>query len=498
MTATLPLAVENPNKEKTLNLLEKIPTGLLIGDKFTKGGGEPFAVQDPANGEVLTHVENATAVDLDKALSIASLAQPEWAKTAPRQRAEVLRKAFELMVQRADEIALIMSLENGKTLADAKAETLYAAEFFRWFSEEAVRIDGSFRTAPSGLNKIITLRQPVGIAFLITPWNFPAAMFTRKVGPAIAAGAAAILKPAGETPLTALLIGEILLQAGLPAGICSILPTDNSAQLTNAALNDNRIRKLSFTGSTQIGKLLLHQAADRVLNSSMELGGNAPFIILDDADIDLAVEGAMLAKMRNGGQACTAANRFFVQDKVHDIFVNKLSEKMNALKPGHGSDETTTLAPLVNRKAVKTIDEMVQAAIKIGAKQFAGGSINEGPGSFFPATVLGDVPPVAQVVQDEIFGPVAAVVRVADEFEALKWANQSEYGLAGYVYTGNTARGLKVCQALEVGMIGLNRGLVSDPAAPFGGVKQSGIGREGGYEGIDEYLEVKYIATSDF
>jgi len=498
MTVALPLAVANPNKEKTDALLKRIPTGLLIGDGFCDGSEEPFAVIDPANGEVLTTVANANAIDLDKALTISQAAQPEWAKTAPRQRAEVLRKAFELMVSRADDIALVMSLENGKTIVDAKAETLYAAEFFRWFGEEAVRIDGAFRTAPSGLNKILTLRQPVGIAFLITPWNFPAAMFTRKVGPAIAAGAAAILKPAGETPLTALLIGEILLEAGLPAGICSILPTDKSAQLTTAALADRRIRKLSFTGSTQIGKLLLHQAADRVLNSSMELGGNAPFIILDDADIDLAVEGAMLAKMRNGGQACTAANRFFVQDKVHDIFVQKLSERMNALKPGHGSDEATTLAPLVNRKAVKSIAQMVQEAIQIGAKQFAGGPINDGPGSFFPATVLGDVPPNAQVVQDEIFGPVAAVVRVQDEFEALKWANQSEYGLAGYVYTKDTARGLRVSQDLEVGMIGLNRGLVSDPAAPFGGVKQSGIGREGGYEGIDEYLEVKYIATSDF
>ncbi len=498
MTVALPLAVENPNKEASENLLKKIPTGLLIGDGFSKGSGKPFAVHDPANGQVLTSVENANQADLNKALEIAAIAQPAWAKTSPRQRGEVLRKAFEIMVERADEIALIMSLENGKTLADAKAETLYAAEFFRWFSEEAVRIDGSFRTAPSGLNKIITLRQPVGIALLITPWNFPAAMFTRKVGPAIAAGAAAVLKPAGETPLTALLIGEILLAAGLPGGVCSILPTDNSSELISAALKDPRIRKLSFTGSTQIGKLLLHQAADRVLNSSMELGGNAPFIILDDANIDLAVEGAMLAKMRNGGQACTAANRFFVQDSVHDLFVTKLSEKMSALKPGHGSDKNTTLAPLVNRKAVKSIDELVKNAIQIGAKQFTGGVINDGPGSFFPATVLGDVPPMAQVVQDEIFGPVAAVVRVSDEYEALKWANMSEYGLAGYIYTANTARGLRVSQELEVGMIGLNRGLVSDPAAPFGGVKQSGIGREGGYEGIDEYLEVKYIATNDF
>lgn len=498
MTATIPSAVANPQKAATEALLSQIPTGLMIGDGFVSGRGEPFAVYDPANGEELTRVENADVSDLNKALELANTAQPIWAKTAPRQRAEVLRKAFELMIAKADDIAMVMSLENGKTLQDAKAETLYAAEFFRWFSEEAVRIDGSFRTAPSGLNKIITLRQPVGVAFLITPWNFPAAMFTRKVGPAIAAGAAAILKPASETPLTALMIGEILIKAGLPAGICSILPTTQTAELTQAALSDTRIRKLSFTGSTQIGKLLLHQAADRVLNTSMELGGNAPFIILDDADLDLAVEGAMLAKMRNGGQACTAANRFFVQSAVHDEFVVKLSEKMKSLKPGHGIDLGTTLAPLVNRKAVESISQMVQTAIANGAKQFAGGSINDGPGSFFPATVLGDVPATTQIVQDEIFGPVAAVVRVKDELEALALANQSEYGLAGYVYTQNTARGLKVSQELAVGMIGLNRGLVSDPAAPFGGVKQSGIGREGGYEGIDEYLEVKYIATSDF
>lgn len=498
MTTTLPTSVKNPDITKTLQLMKRVPTGLLIGEGFVSGSDEPFAVHDPANGEVLTLVANANEPDLEKALTAAASAQPIWAKTAPRQRAEVLRKAFDLMIEQADDIALVMSLENGKTLSDAKAETLYAAEFFRWFSEEAVRIDGSFRTAPNGLNKIITLRQPVGIAFLITPWNFPAAMFTRKVAPAIAAGAAAILKPAQETPLTALLIGQILLQAGLPAGICGILPTSNSAALTSAALRDSRVKKLSFTGSTHVGKLLLRQAADRVLNSSMELGGNAPFIVLDDADLDLAVEGAMLAKMRNGGQACTAANRFFVQDAVHDSFIQKLSEKMKALKPGHGSHQATTLAPLINRKAVKTISEMVNAAILNGAKQFVGGKINNGPGSFFPATVLGDVPPTSQVVQDEIFGPVAAVVRVKDELQALQWSNQSEYGLAGYIYTKDIARGLRVSQELAVGMIGLNRGLVSDPAAPFGGVKQSGIGREGGYEGIDEFLELKYIATSDF
>lgn len=383
MTLKLPLSVADPDKARTNQLLARIPTGLLIGGDFVAGSDPDFAVNDPANGEILTQVSNANEQDLKKALQVAATAQPLWAQTAPRQRAEVLRRAYELMVEQVEDIAVIMSLENGKTIVDSRAETLYAAEFFRWFSEEAVRIDGSFRTAPSGTNKIITIRQPVGIAFLITPWNFPAAMFTRKVGPAIAAGAAAILKPAQETPLTALLIGEILLKAGLPAGVCGILPTTNSASLTKAALEDARIKKLSFTGSTHVGKLLLHQAADRVLNTSMELGGNAPFIVLDDADIDLAVDGAMLAKMRNGGQACTAANRFFVQDSVHDEFVKKLSIRMSALKAGHGTDSHTTLAPLVNRKAVVAISQMVESAIETGAKQVSGGSINEGPGSFF-------------------------------------------------------------------------------------------------------------------
>ena len=494
----VPDSVANPNSDVTKKLLAKVPIGLLIGDKFVDGENEPFNVTDPANGEVLTKVANAGVNDLKKALEIAVVAQEKWAKTAPRVRGEVLRKTYELMIAQSDDLAMLMSLENGKTLVDAKAEVTYAAEFFRWFSEEAVRIDGSIRNAPSGANKILTYKQPIGIAFLITPWNFPAAMYTRKVGAALAAGCAAILKPASETPLTALAISKIMLEAGALPGTVSVLQTNQPGPLTDAALADERIGKLSFTGSTGIGKMLLKKAAERVLNCSMELGGNAPFIVLDDADIDAAIDGAMIAKMRNGGQACTAANRFFVQEQVHDEFVSKLAQKMGALKVGHGTATDTTLAPLVNRKAVGSVEELVSDAISKGATQLVGGKPSPGPGCYFPATVLGNVSADAKIISEEVFGPVAAVVKVKDEFEALNISNKSEYGLAGYIYTKNLARGLKVSEALQVGMIGLNRGLVSDPSAPFGGVKQSGLGREGGYEGIDEYLEIKYVATNDF
>jgi succinate-semialdehyde dehydrogenase/glutarate-semialdehyde dehydrogenase len=494
----VPDSVPNPNIDATSAVLAKIPTGLLIGSEFVKGSNGTFDVTDPANGEILIKVANAGIPDLEKALALAVTAQEKWAKTAPRIRGEVLRKTFELMIEQTDELALIMSLENGKTLVDAKAEVIYAAEFFRWFSEEAVRIDGSLRNAPSGANRILTYKQPIGVAFLITPWNFPAAMFTRKIGAALAAGCAAILKPASETPLTALAIGKIMLQAGALPGTLAILQTDQAGVLTEAAINDHRIAKLSFTGSTGVGKMLLKKAADRVLNCSMELGGNAPFIVLDDADIDAAIDGAMIAKMRNGGQACTAANRFFVQEKVHDEFVTKLATRMGALKIGHGSNSDTTLAPLINRKAVDSVSELVADAITKGATQIIGGTTSIGPGCYFPATVLGNVASDSRIIQEEVFGPVAAIVKVKDEEEALFISNKSEYGLAGYVYTKDLARGLRVSERLQVGMVGLNRGLVSDPSAPFGGVKQSGLGREGGYEGIEEYLEIKYVATNDF
>jgi succinate-semialdehyde dehydrogenase/glutarate-semialdehyde dehydrogenase len=389
-----------------------------------------------------------------------------------------------------------MSLEMGKSLTDARGEATYAAEFFRWFSEEAVRIDGALRTAPSGANRILTFRKPVGVALLITPWNFPAAMATRKIAPALAAGCSVIIKPASETPLTALLIAKLMAEAGVPEGVVNVLTTDHSGELVSAALADNRVRKLSFTGSTEVGRLLLGQAAERIVNASMELGGNDPFIVLDDADLDAAVEGAMLAKMRNGGQACTAANRFLVQEGVADQFAKLMAERMGQLRMGPGTDEQTQLGPMINAKAVEGIADKVDRSVSDGARVLLGGSRPDGPGFFYPATVLGDVPRESAVATEEVFGPVAPIITVTSEDDALELANASELGLTGYVYTGDLARGLRVCERLEVGMIGLNRGLVSDPAAPFGGVKQSGLGREGGYEGVEEYLETTYVATN--
>jgi succinate-semialdehyde dehydrogenase/glutarate-semialdehyde dehydrogenase len=389
-----------------------------------------------------------------------------------------------------------MALEMGKSLTDARGEVVYAAEFFRWFSEEAVRIGGEVRMAPSGANRIVTFRKPVGVALLLTPWNFPAAMATRKIGPALAAGCTFVLKPAEDTPLTALLLAQILADAGAPAGTVNVVTTDKPGTLVETALADSRVRKLSFTGSTGVGRMLLKQTADRVINSSMELGGNAPFIVLDDADLDAAVEGAMLAKMRNGGQACTAANRFLVAESVADDFAHRLAAKMGALRVGPGTAEDTQLGPMVNRKAVDGIDDKVSRSIDAGAKAVIGGAPSDGPGFFYPPTVLSDVPRDSPVALDEIFGPVAPIISVKDDDDAIAFANASEFGLSGYVYTRDLARGLRVCEQLEVGMVGLNRGLVSDPAAPFGGVKQSGLGREGGFEGIDEYLETTYVATN--
>ena len=389
-----------------------------------------------------------------------------------------------------------MSLEMGKALRDARGEVTYAAEFFRWFSEEAVRIDGQLRTAPSGANKILTMRRPVGVALLLTPWNFPAAMATRKIAPALAAGCAVVLKPAEDTPLTALLLARILTDAGAPAGVVNVVTTDRPGELVAAALADHRVRKLSFTGSTGVGRLLLKQAADRVVNTSLELGGNDPFIVCDDADLDAAVDGAMIAKMRNGGQACTAANRFLVAESVAPEFARRLAERMAALRVGAGADESTELGPLVNARAVDGVTDKVERSVAAGATVVLGGQPIDGPGFFYPATVLADVPRDSAVATEEIFGPVAPIISVRDDDDALALANASEMGLTGYVYTRDLARGLRICERLEVGMIGLNRGAVSDPAAPFGGVKQSGLGREGGYEGIDAYLETTYVATA--
>ena len=498
MIAPVDAAHAPPSSGKVMVMT--LPTGtateLFIDGKWSSGSAGTFTVLNPSTGEVLCEVSRAGLDDLDRALAAAADAQPGWAATAPRERGEVLRKAFELMIERREEIAFLMSLEMGKSLTDARGEVTYAAEFFRWFGEEAVRIDGQLRTAPSGANKILTMRKPVGVALLLTPWNFPAAMATRKIGPALAAGCTVVLKPAEDTPLTALLLAQILTDAGAPAGTVNVLMTDKPGELVEAALADTRVRKLSFTGSTGVGRTLLKQAADRIVNTSLELGGNDPFIVLEDADLDAAVEGAMLAKMRNGGQACTAANRFLVADAVADEFGRKLAERMAALRVGAGTDENTQLGPMVNARAVDGIADKVERSVQAGARALIGGVRENGPGFFYPATVLADVPRDSAVATEEVFGPVAPIIRVRDEDDALAIANDSEMGLTGYVYTGELARGLAVCERLEVGMVGLNRGLVSDPAAPFGGVKQSGLGREGGYEGIDAYLETTYVATN--
>jgi succinate-semialdehyde dehydrogenase/glutarate-semialdehyde dehydrogenase len=479
-----------------MSLPAGIPTELFVEGKWVAGADGTLPVLDPSTGDVITEVARAGADDVARAVEAAAGAQPGWAATAPRERGEVLRKAFELMISRREEIAYVMSLEMGKSLTDSRAEVTYAAEFFRWFSEEAVRIGGELRTAPSGANRILTFRRPVGVALLLTPWNFPAAMATRKIGPALAAGCTVILKPAHETPLTALLLAQVLADAGAPPGAVNVLTTDHPREFTAAALADPRVRKLSFTGSTEVGSELLKQAADRIVNCSMELGGNAPFVVLDDADVDAAVSGAMLAKMRNGGQACTAANRFLVQESVAAAFAERLASAMGALRVGAGTDEQTQLGPMVSERAVSGIASKVSESVAAGAVAVLGGARLDRPGFFYPATVLTDVPRTSPVAIDEVFGPVAPIIPVRDEDDAIALANSTEMGLTGYVFTRDLARGLRVSERLEVGMVGLNRGLVSDPAAPFGGVKESGIGREGGFEGIGEYLETQYVATS--
>ena len=474
-----------------------VPTDCLIGGVWRPASdGGTFEVEDPATGHVITSVASATIEDAVAAVAAAHDALPSWAATAPRDRAEILRRAFEIMTERREEIARLIVLENGKALADARGETAYAAEFFRWYAEEAVRALGALLTAPSGNNTIMVMHQPVGVAVLVTPWNFPAAMATRKIGPALAAGCSVVLKPASDTPLTALLLASILEEAGVPPGVVNVVPSRRSGAIVSAMLHDPRVRKLSFTGSTEVGRILLREAADNVVNASMELGGNAPFVVFDDADIDAAVDGAMVAKMRNGGEACTAANRFYVQRGIADEFTRRLAERMAGMRMGPGLDPDTELGPLVNAAAVADVHGLVESAIARGAVAVTGGTPTGGDGYFYPPTVLTNVAPDAELLRHEIFGPVAPIVRFEDEDEAIRLANDTEYGLVAYVYTTDLARGLRVTEQLEAGMVGLNRGLVSDPAAPFGGVKQSGIGREGGHEGLLEYLETKYIATS--
>jgi succinate-semialdehyde dehydrogenase/glutarate-semialdehyde dehydrogenase len=473
------------------------PTDLFLGGKWLPASsGGRFDVYDPATGSVIASVADGTVEDALAAVDAADAAAAAWAGTSPRNRAEVLRRAFELMVERADELARLISLENGKALADAAGEVAYAAEFFRWYSEEAVRAAGTVLTAPSGANRIVVVQQPVGICVLVTPWNFPAAMATRKIGPALAAGCTVVLKPASDTPLTALAMATILAEAGVPDGVVNVLPSRRSGAVVSAMLHDPRVRKVSFTGSTEVGRVLLAEAADRVINTSMELGGNAPFLVFADADLDAALDGAMVAKMRNAGEACTAANRFYVEAGVAAEFSRRLADRMAALVMGPGTDERTQVGPLVNEDSVSKVDELVTAAVAEGATAVTGGARPDGVGWYYPPTVLTDVPADSSILREEIFGPVAPIVTFTEEAEAIRMANDTEFGLVAYVFTGDLARGLRVSEALEAGMVGLNRGLVSDPAAPFGGVKQSGLGREGGHEGMLDYLESKYIAVS--
>jgi succinate-semialdehyde dehydrogenase / glutarate-semialdehyde dehydrogenase len=475
-------------------LKERGKTGPFIGGAW-ETGSEEMPVIDPATETLLAEVGLATPSQGEDAVSAATNAGPAWASTAPRERAEILRRTFELMRAREEELAELVVLENGKAFSDALGEIRYAAEFFRWFSEEAPRIGGEVRTAPAGDKRIMTLRQPVGVSVLVTPWNFPAAMATRKLGPALAAGCTTIVKPASDTPLTTLAVVHLMEEAGLPAGVVNVVVAKGSSGVIEGMLRDPRVRKLSFTGSTEVGQTLLRVAADQVLRVSMELGGNAPFLVFDDADLDLALEGAMVAKMRNAGEACTAANRFLVHESVAPRFSEMLASAMGALKVGPGIDRSSQVGPMINERSRDEIAALVQEAVDSGADVATGAEVPDRTGFFYAPTVLTGVAPDATILRHEIFGPVAPVVTFASDDEAIAMANDTPHGLISYVFTGDLARGLRLSEAIESGMVGLNRGLVSDPAAPFGGVKQSGIGREGSHDGIEEYLETKYVAV---
>ncbi|NIL85770.1 Succinate-semialdehyde dehydrogenase [Rhodococcus fascians] len=476
-------------------LLSSLPTDLWLGGKQTPAqSGARFAVLNPATGEELTTVADAGAADGIAALDLAAAAQPEWAATPARERAEILRRAFVLLQERAADFALLMTLEMGKSLAESRGEVNYGGEFLRWFSEEAVRIGGRYTPAPAGNGRILVTKMPVGPVLAITPWNFPLAMGTRKIGPALAAGCTVIVKPAEDTPLTMLLLGQVFADAGLPSGVLSVLPASDAASVTGPLMDDPRLRKVTFTGSTGVGKLLVRNAADRLLRTSMELGGNAPFIVFEDANIDAAVDGAMLAKMRNGGEACTAANRLYVAEPVREEFTEKLTARIAALTVGPGDRDGTDIGPLINDKQRRTVSALVDDAVAKGARIRTGGSAPDGPGFFFTPTVLDRIPADANLLRDEIFGPVAAIVGFETEDEAVAAANDTRYGLVAYFYTESLDRALRVSAALDTGMVGVNRGAISDAAAPFGGVKESGFGREGGSEGMEEYLETKYIA----
>jgi len=477
-------------------VLEQVPKQLFIAGQWRDGSKGSIPVEDPATGETLTEVADASAEDAKAALDAAVEAGPEWANHPPRERGEILRRAFEAIVARADELALLMTLEMGKPLAESKAEITYGAEFLRWFAEQAVRIDGRFAVAPNGQGRLLTMKQPVGPVLLITPWNFPLAMGTRKVGPAIAAGCTMVVKPAQQTPLSMLMLAKILEEAGLPEGVLNLVTASSAGETTGPLIADPRLRKLSFTGSTEVGRKLMEQASENLLRLSMELGGNAPFLVFDDADLDAAVQGALIAKMRNIGEACTAANRFHVAAGVAEQFADKLGQAMGKMKVGRGTEEGVEVGPLIDANQRRKVSELVQDALGKGARAVVGGQERDGAGYFFDPTVLTDVPENADLLKEEIFGPVAPVRGFGDEDEAIAAANDTEFGLVAYVYTRDLKRALRVVEGLETGMVGLNQGMVSNPAAPFGGIKQSGFGREGGPEGIEEYLETKYVAVN--
>jgi succinate-semialdehyde dehydrogenase/glutarate-semialdehyde dehydrogenase len=483
--------------DKETAVVEQAPSQLYIGGEWRDAsGGDTLGVEDPSTGGTLVEVADATADDAVAALDAACAVQDEWAQHPPRERGEILRRVFEAMNANADDLALLMTLEMGKPLAESKAEIAYAAEFLRWFSEEAVRIEGRYATAPNGVGRLITMKQPVGPCYAITPWNFPAAMGTRKIGPAVAAGCTMVIKPAQQTPLSMLALARLFEEAGLPAGVLNVITSSSSSEVSKPIIEDPRLRKLTFTGSTEVGRKLVEQSAQGLLRTSMELGGNAPFIVFPDADVDAAVEGAVIAKMRNIGEACTAANRFHVADRVAEEFASKLAGKLSEMKVGRGVEDDVKVGPLIDATQRGKVAELVQDATGKGAQVLVGGREREGAGYFYEPTVLGGVTGDAKLLKEEIFGPVAPVIGFDEEDAAIAAANDTEYGLVAYVYTRDVKRAFRVVEKLQTGMVGLNQGLVSNPAAPFGGVKASGFGREGGPEGIDEYLAIKYVAMA--
>ncbi len=478
------------------DLLAKVPGKLFIGGEWVDStSGREIHVKDPATGAVIKTIADASVADGAAAMDAAAAAQADWGRTAPRVRGEILRRAFDLLQERADEFALLMTIEMGKPLAEARGEVAYGGEFLRWFGEEAVRITGRYGPNPENTGRMIVTHLPVGPSFLITPWNFPLAMATRKIAPAIAAGCTSVIKPAELTPLTTLYFAKLLEDAGLPKGVVNVITTSTSRDVSTPIIADPRLRKLSFTGSTSVGQNLMKQASENVLRTSMELGGNAPFVVFEDADLDKAVDGAILAKFRNIGQACTAANRFLVHESVADEFAKRVTERVKAMKVGRGTEDGITIGPLINDDAVAKADELVQDAVGRGATVVTGGARVEGDGSFYEPTVLTGVTAGSDILREEIFGPVLSITTFSDEADAVAKANDTEYGLVSYVFTKDLARGQRMIESLETGMMGLNVGVVSNAAAPFGGMKQSGVGREGGFEGIHEYLETKYVLT---